>query len=162
MQFYSHIPVPIPVFQSDYSSYLDFVLTVHLETIPVLCPESTAEDFTIGGTIQSKQTSQYLNIVVASTSYKPAIFGATGETTAWGLEGDTIVIVQGSSFGRRELISPSHLQLEGKQETIGKSNRRSGGSMEAKNGDQKNDKYSTMTWGQTPKYVKSIANGTHS
>lgn len=65
-------------------------------------PESTADNFTIGGTIQSKKTGQYLNIQTASTSYKPLVFGATGDTTAWGLEGDTIITVTGSSYGRRE------------------------------------------------------------
>ncbi|CAE7025822.1 hypothetical protein PTTW11_03974 [Pyrenophora teres f. teres] len=69
---------------------------------PVLGPESTADEFTIGGTIQSKKTSKYLNIGTASTSYKPLVWGATGQTTAWGLEGDTIITVQGSSYGRRE------------------------------------------------------------
>ncbi|KAF2273275.1 uncharacterized protein EI97DRAFT_436152 [Westerdykella ornata] len=71
------------------------------QTIPVLGPEASAEEFTIGSTIQSKKTSQYLNIVSASTSYKPVVFGPTGETTAWGLEGDTIITTQGSSFGRQ-------------------------------------------------------------
>ncbi|KAF2263368.1 hypothetical protein CC78DRAFT_465751, partial [Lojkania enalia] len=70
-------------------------------TIPVLGPEASAEDFTIGSTIQSKQTSQFLNIVEASTSYKPLVFSGTGDTTAWGLEGDTIITVQGSSYGRQ-------------------------------------------------------------
>jgi hypothetical protein len=44
----------------------------------------------------------YLNIATASTSYKPLVWGATGETTAWGLEGDTIITVRGSSYGRRK------------------------------------------------------------
>ncbi|KAF1834547.1 hypothetical protein BDW02DRAFT_484312, partial [Decorospora gaudefroyi] len=68
---------------------------------PVLGPESAAEEFTIGGTIQSKKTSQYLNIVDVATSYKPLVWGETGETTAWGLEGDTIITVQGSRYGRQ-------------------------------------------------------------
>jgi carbonyl reductase 1 len=75
---------------------------VHSASRPVLGPESAAEEFTIGGTIQSKKTNQYLNIASASTSYKPLVWGAKGETTAWGLEGDTIITVQGSSYGRRE------------------------------------------------------------
>jgi hypothetical protein len=75
-----------------------------IASIPVLGPENAADEFTIGGTIQSKTTSLYLNIASASTSYKPLVWGATGETTAWGLEGDTIITVQGSSYGRRELI----------------------------------------------------------
>jgi hypothetical protein len=69
---------------------------------PVLGPESAADDFTIGGTIQSRKTSQYLNIQNATTSYKPLKWEATATTTAWGLEGDTIITVQGSSYGRRE------------------------------------------------------------
>ena len=65
-------------------------------------PESSADDFTIGSTIQSKKTSQFLNIQTASTSYKPLVWGATGDTTAWGLEGDTIITTTGSSYGRRK------------------------------------------------------------
>ncbi|KAF2116940.1 hypothetical protein BDV96DRAFT_39092 [Lophiotrema nucula] len=71
------------------------------KTIPVLGPEASAENFTIGSTIQSKQTSQYLNILTASTSYKPLAFSATGDTTAWALEGDTIITATGSSYGRQ-------------------------------------------------------------
>jgi hypothetical protein len=71
---------------------------------PVLGPESAAEDFTIGGTIQSRKTSQYLNIQNATTSYKPLKWEAAATTTAWGLEGDTIITVQGSSYGRREYM----------------------------------------------------------
>ncbi|KAH7075535.1 hypothetical protein BKA63DRAFT_595002 [Paraphoma chrysanthemicola] len=69
-------------------------------SIPVLGPEAAADEFTIGGTIQSRKTSQYLNIQTASTSYKPLKWEATGSTTAWGLEGDTIITVQGSNYGR--------------------------------------------------------------
>lgn len=72
-------------------------------SIPVLGSESTAEEFTIGGTIQSKKTSKYLNIQTASKSYKPLVWDDSGATTAWGLEGDTIITVQGSSYGRRKL-----------------------------------------------------------
>ncbi|KAF2749029.1 hypothetical protein M011DRAFT_322275 [Sporormia fimetaria CBS 119925] len=72
-------------------------------TVPVLGPESTGESFTIAnpGSIQSVKTSAYLNIVNATTSYKPVAFGTTAETTAWGLEGDTVITVQGSSWGRQ-------------------------------------------------------------
>ncbi|CAG5156412.1 uncharacterized protein ALTATR162_LOCUS4210 [Alternaria atra] len=70
-------------------------------SIPVLGPESAADEFTIGGTIQSKKTSLYLNIATASTSYKPLVWGTAGQTTAWGLEGDTIITVQSSSYGRQ-------------------------------------------------------------
>jgi len=77
----------------------------------VLGPESAADDFTIGGTIQSKNTGKYLNIQTASTSYKPLVWGPAGDTTAWGLEGDTIITVQGSSYGRREL-TPPHKKLK--------------------------------------------------
>lgn len=73
-------------------------------SIPVLGPEANADEFTIGGTIQSKKTSLYLNIDTATTSYKPVSWGASGSTTAWGLEGDTIITVQGSSYGRREFF----------------------------------------------------------
>ncbi|KNG44928.1 hypothetical protein DDE82_007714 [Stemphylium lycopersici] len=68
---------------------------------PVLGPETAADEFIIGGTIQSKKTSRYLNVATASASYKPLVWGEKGETTAWGLEGDTIITVQGSSYGRQ-------------------------------------------------------------
>ncbi|KAF1949212.1 hypothetical protein CC80DRAFT_484839 [Byssothecium circinans] len=77
-------------------------------SIPVLGPEASADDFTIGSTIQSKKTGQYLNIETASTSYKPLSWGASAATTAWGLEGDTIITVTGSSYGRREYFSTLH------------------------------------------------------
>ena len=71
-------------------------------SLPVLGPESSADDFTIGGTIQSRKTAQFLNIQTAGTSYKPVRWEASGATTAWGLEGDTIITVVGSGYGRRE------------------------------------------------------------
>ncbi|KAK7192471.1 hypothetical protein DPSP01_009711 [Paraphaeosphaeria sporulosa] len=70
-------------------------------SIPVLGPESSAQTFTIGSTIQSQNTSAYLNIQTVSTSYKPLVWGKSAETTAWGLEGDTIITATGSSYGRQ-------------------------------------------------------------
>ncbi|OAL50048.1 hypothetical protein IQ07DRAFT_587728 [Pyrenochaeta sp. DS3sAY3a] len=70
-------------------------------SIPVLGPENAADEFTIGGTIQSKKTGKYLNIQTTTTSYKPLAWEAEGVTTAWGLEGDTIITVQTSSYGRQ-------------------------------------------------------------
>lgn len=72
---------------------------------PALGPESTAEEFTIDKTIQSKKSGLFMNIQNATTSYKPLKWEAEGKTTAWGLEGDTIITVQGSSYGRREYIA---------------------------------------------------------
>jgi hypothetical protein len=72
---------------------------------PVMGPEATSEYFTIGETIQSTNTSLYLNIGEASTSYLPLTFDATATTTAWGLEGDTIITTNGSPYGRRECSS---------------------------------------------------------
>ncbi|OBT98597.2 hypothetical protein VE01_03597 [Pseudogymnoascus verrucosus] len=68
---------------------------------PVMGPEATSEYFTIGNTIQSTNTSLYLNIGEASTSYLPLTFDATATTTAWGLEGDTIITTNGSPYGRQ-------------------------------------------------------------
>ncbi|KFY08955.1 hypothetical protein V492_05766 [Pseudogymnoascus sp. VKM F-4246] len=68
---------------------------------PVMGPEATSEYFTIGETIQSTNTSLYLNIVEASTSYLPLSFDATATTTAWELEGDTIITSNGSPYGRQ-------------------------------------------------------------
>jgi len=87
------------------------MLITRIASIPVLGPETAADEFTIGGTIQSKKTSQYLNIATASTSYKPLVWGVTGETTAWGLEGDTIITVQSSSYGRRKYSGRRHVRL---------------------------------------------------
>lgn len=78
---------------------------------PVMGPEAMSEYFTIGNTIQSTNTSLYLNIGEASTSYLPLTFDATATTTAWGLEGDTIITTNGSPYGRRKcyphLLGPS-------------------------------------------------------
>jgi hypothetical protein len=80
--------------------YLHRLILVYIASIPVLGPENAADEFTIGGTIQSKKTNQYLNIATTSTSYKPLVWGAMGET---------IITVQGSSYGRRELTRcPQH------------------------------------------------------
>ncbi|KAM0333371.1 hypothetical protein ACHAQA_002032 [Verticillium albo-atrum] len=71
-------------------------------SVPVLGPEAYAETFDVAGTIKSTNTSLYLNIDQASTSYKALSFGKSATTNAWGLEGDTIVTTRGSSFGRRK------------------------------------------------------------
>lgn len=71
------------------------------KSMPVMGPEASGEFFNIGTTIQSTNTSQFLNIGTSTTSYKPLSFGSNATTTAWGLEGDTIITTQGSSYGRR-------------------------------------------------------------
>lgn len=84
------------------------VYHLYLQTYPddttkvVLGPEASAESFEIDATIQSTNSSMFLNINDDSTSYKSLTFGETGETTAWGLEGDTIITTTESSYGRRE------------------------------------------------------------
>lgn len=71
----------------------------------VLGPESSAEYFNIGGTIQSANTTMYLNVGSDSTSYKTLTFSKTASTKAWGLEGDTIITTQASPWGRRKFES---------------------------------------------------------
>ncbi|KFY31584.1 hypothetical protein V493_00972 [Pseudogymnoascus sp. VKM F-4281 (FW-2241)] len=86
----------------------DPIFHLYLQTLPgdgnastpVMGPKATSEYFTIGETIQSTNTSLYLNIGEASTSYLPLSFDATATTTAWGLEGDTIMTTNGSPYGR--------------------------------------------------------------
>lgn len=68
----------------------------------MLGPEATAESFNIGKTIQSTNTSMFLNIGSDTTSYKTITLDKTSNTDAWGLEGDTIITTNGSKFGRRE------------------------------------------------------------
>lgn len=68
----------------------------------VLGPAATSEYFNIAGSIQSTNTSNYINIGSDTTSYKTLTFGKTAVTTGWGLEGDTIITTQTSSYGRRE------------------------------------------------------------
>jgi hypothetical protein len=82
-------------------------------TMPVLGPEAAADTFDIGGTIQSTKTKMYLEIGSDSTSYKTLKFSNTSSTKAWGLEGDTIITTQGSSFGRRKCLPlpPMHLPM---------------------------------------------------
>ncbi|PGH07531.1 hypothetical protein AJ79_06266 [Helicocarpus griseus UAMH5409] len=71
-------------------------------TIAILGPEASADSFFITETIQSSTTGMYLNIEPNdSASYKKLVFGAEGTTTAWGLEGDTIITTTGSEYGRQ-------------------------------------------------------------
>ncbi|KAI1339942.1 hypothetical protein F5Y15DRAFT_59916 [Xylariaceae sp. FL0016] len=70
-------------------------------TIPVMGPEASSEYYTIGGAIQSANSSAYLNIGNDTTSYKTLSFGAAETTDAWALEGDTIITGTGSSYGRQ-------------------------------------------------------------
>jgi hypothetical protein len=71
-------------------------------SVPVMGPEAAGEYFTISNTIQSTNTSMYLNIGASETSYLPLSFGEVATTTAWGLEGDTIMTLPGGEFGRRK------------------------------------------------------------
>lgn len=73
---------------------------------PVMGPEATGEYYIIDETIQSQNTSLYLNIGNSSTSYLPLSLDATATTTAWGLEGDTIITESGSVYGRRRFSLP--------------------------------------------------------
>ena len=68
----------------------------------VLGPEDTADSFEIDGTIQSTNSSMFINISDDDTSYKALSFGEAGEMTGWGLEGDTIITTTASSYGRRK------------------------------------------------------------
>lgn len=52
--------------------------------------------------VQSTNTSLYLNVGSDSTSYKTLTFGTAASTSAWALEGDTIITAQTSTWGRRE------------------------------------------------------------
>ncbi|KAL1865701.1 hypothetical protein Daus18300_007077 [Diaporthe australafricana] len=65
-------------------------------------PEASSEFFNINGSIQSTNTSRYLNVGSDSTSYKTLTLGSAASTSAWALEGDTIITAQSSSWGRRE------------------------------------------------------------
>jgi hypothetical protein len=71
------------------------------DTLVVLGPQSTSEYFNINGSIQSTNSSLYLNIGADSTSYKTLTFDKTASTTVWGLEGDTIITTKASSYGRQ-------------------------------------------------------------
>lgn len=65
-------------------------------------PEASSEYFDISGTIRSTNTTRYLNIGSDTTSYKTLTFGNVSSTSAWALEGDTIITTTGSTWGRRE------------------------------------------------------------
>jgi len=58
-------------------------------------------------TVQSTNTSLYLNVGSDSTSYKTLTLGTSASTSAWALEGDTIITAQSSSWGRREYFDLS-------------------------------------------------------
>lgn len=70
---------------------------------PVMGPEVSSEYFVIGSTIQSLNTSLFLNIGPSTgKSYLPLSLDAVSNTTAWGLEGDTVITTTASSYGRRK------------------------------------------------------------
>jgi hypothetical protein len=79
---------------------------------PAMGPEATGEYFVISSTIQSQNTSLYLNIGTSTASYLPLTFDVMANTTAWGLEGDTIITEQSSSYGRRALPYPWGIDTE--------------------------------------------------
>ncbi|CAK7232669.1 hypothetical protein SBRCBS47491_008350 [Sporothrix bragantina] len=89
--------------RSDQDPVFHFYLQAHPKNASqvVLGPVGTSEYFNIGGTIQSTNTSRYLNIGGDSTSYKTLTFDTTSSTTAWQLEGDTIITSTSSSYGRQ-------------------------------------------------------------
>lgn len=90
--------------RSDQDPVFHFYLQAHPKNASqvVLGPVATSEYFNIGGSIQSTNTSRYLNIGGDSTSYKTLTFDAAASTTAWQLEGDTIITSTASSYGRRK------------------------------------------------------------
>jgi len=88
-------------------------LTPLSATKPVLGPEDGAEYYTIysDGTMQSANTSAWVNIAPlnsTTSSYKPLVLGQTSNSSnssAWGLEGDTVETIETSQWGRRECSS---------------------------------------------------------
>lgn len=89
--------------RSDQSPVFHYYLQAYPKntSIVALGPAATGEYFNIGGTIQSTNTSMYINIGSQTTSYKALTFASTSTTTGWGLEGDTIITTTASSFGRQ-------------------------------------------------------------
>jgi hypothetical protein len=56
-----------------------------------------------GPTIQSLNSSLFLNIGPGTgQSYLPLSLDTVANTTAWGLEGDTVITTTASSYGRRK------------------------------------------------------------
>lgn len=74
-------------------------------------PESSSEYFDVNGTIESVNTTRYLNIGSDTTSYKTVTFGNSSSTTAWALEGDTIITSAGSTWGRRKFPTVGYSSL---------------------------------------------------
>jgi hypothetical protein len=81
------------------------------KSTPVMGPVATSEYFVIGDTIQSTNTLMYLNIGTSTTSYLPLSFNSTASTTAWRLEGDTIITESTSSYGRRKFQGDNEVVL---------------------------------------------------
>lgn len=73
-------------------------------TSAVVAAEATAGEFTISGSVQETNSSKYLNIQEADTSYKPLAFGANENFTGWDLEGDTLITAEASEYGRRKVF----------------------------------------------------------
>ncbi|KUJ20124.1 uncharacterized protein LY89DRAFT_716570 [Mollisia scopiformis] len=73
------------------------------KSTPVMGPESSSEYFNLDSSIQSLNSSLYLNIgpKVDGKSYLPLSLDATSNTTAWALEGDTVITSTASTYGRQ-------------------------------------------------------------
>lgn len=74
------------------------------KSVPVMGPEASSEYYNLGATIQSTNTSMYLNIGTSpdGKSYLPLSFGAQSTGSPWALEGDTIITATDSVYKRRE------------------------------------------------------------
>lgn len=83
----------------------DPVYHLYLQSLsgtPVLGPEASSGYFNISGSIRLNSSPyQYLNIVNATTSYKPLTFDSAATFTGWALEGDTIITSTSSTYGRQ-------------------------------------------------------------
>ncbi|KAH7107750.1 hypothetical protein BKA62DRAFT_145344 [Auriculariales sp. MPI-PUGE-AT-0066] len=74
----------------------------NLNGAAVLGPEASSGYFNISGSIQLTGSSPtYLNIGSETTSYRSLSFGTASTFSGWGLEGDTIITTQSSSYGRQ-------------------------------------------------------------
>ncbi|QKX62083.1 uncharacterized protein TRUGW13939_09239, partial [Talaromyces rugulosus] len=118
-------PAATPIFHaSQIRSVSDPIVHYYLQTDPndstkpVLGPEDGAEYYTIysDGTMQSANTSAWVNIAPlnsTTSSYKPLVLGQTSNSSAWGLEGDTVETIETSQWGRQLNFVACSLQSNG-------------------------------------------------
>jgi len=79
---------------------------------PILGPEASASNFTVGSTVEMSGATLFLNVNMnVTTSYKPLTLDSTAKTTTWTMSGDTIVASGQQNFVVCPMTGSSNFNL---------------------------------------------------